>query len=44
MRKGANTLSASDASEGALYALFLAVVAGITRVPGFAQWTMRIMD
>lgn len=34
MRKGANALSAYDASEGALYALFLSVVAGHHRSPG----------
>lgn len=34
MRKGANSLSAYDASEGALYALFLAVVAGHHESPG----------
>ena len=34
MRKGANALSAYDASEGALYALFLAVVAGHHESPG----------
>lgn len=33
MRKGASPLSAYDASEGALYALFLAVIAGHQRSP-----------
>ncbi len=33
MRKGRNVLSGYDASEGALYALFLAVVAGHRRSP-----------
>lgn len=34
MRKGANALSAHDASEGALYALFLSVIAGHHESPG----------
>lgn len=33
MRKGASPLSAYDASEGALYALFLAVIAGHRGIP-----------
>ena len=42
MRKDRNVLSGYDASEGALYALFLA--ADTRQVPCCVQWTTRITD
>ena len=44
MRKDHNVLSGYDASEGALYTLFLAVISGIRIVLGCAPWTTRTTD
>ena len=45
MKEGRNVLSGYDASEGALYILFLAVLAAHPKAPAFlAPWTMPTMD